>query len=84
MQLHNPRIEGGEAEGKETELGQLKGQVGKMARKDRMTKEREQRRKERRSGGRLVLGVGKRVSVLVLGVGCRVRKERLVDLWAKA
>jgi hypothetical protein len=54
-----------------------------MARKDRMTKEREQRRKERRSGGRLVLGVGKRVSVLVLGVGCRVRKERLVDLGRK-
>lgn len=52
MQLHNPpRIEGGEAEGKETELGQLKGQVRKTARKDRMTKEREQRTKERRRGG---------------------------------
>jgi hypothetical protein len=38
-----------------------------MARKDRMTKEREQRTKERRSGGRLE-------------GWCRVRKERLVDL----
>jgi hypothetical protein len=68
MQLHNPRIEGGEAEGKETELGQLKGQVGKMARKDRMTKEREQRTKERRSGGRKVysrmFGVGVGVGVV--------------------